>query len=105
MPSCHGFCNNDHICNFCGVVLLLEIILERCCVYTRVQKYFSCQGRGGQVSPGVRREEIVYRDAPHLKRSEMFDELKLKDAYARLRLLPTKTRNSKKFEQLLPCSF
>ena len=66
---------------------------------------FSCQGRGGQVSPGVRREEIVYRDAPHLKRSEMFDELKLKDAYARLRLRPTKTRNSKKFEQLLPCSF
>ena len=51
------------------------------------------------------REEIVYRDAPHLKRSEMFDELKLKDAYARLRLRPTKTRNSKKFEQLLPCSF
>ena len=44
------------------------------------------------------REDIVYR-------SEMFDELKLKDAYARLRLLPTKTRNSKKFEQLLPCSF
>ena len=73
------FCNNDHICNFYGVVLLLEIILERCCIYTRVQKYFSCQGRGGQVSPGVReevvssvllgvREEIVYRDAPHLKR-------------------------------------
>ena len=58
MPSCPGFCNNDHICNFCGVVLLLEIILERCCVYTRVQKYFSCQGRGGQVSPGVR-EEVV----------------------------------------------
>ena len=44
------------------------------------------------------REDIVYR-------SEMFDELKLKDAYARLRLLPTKTRNSQKFEQLLPCSF
>jgi len=70
MPSCPGFCNNDHICNFSGVVR--EEVVRSVLQDVREEVVSSAlQGVREEVVNGVLlgvREDIVYR-------SEMFDFL------------------------------